>query len=75
MSRKKQRRPWSAAKKLQIVLESMQSDDKTAGICRREGVAPSQVCAWRKKVLSSAEAIFSKKPDGAEDLGPTNTYS
>ena len=36
MSAPKDRRHWSAEKKLRIVLESLQSDRKVAEICRRE---------------------------------------
>ena len=58
MSNKKQRRKWSPAQKLRIVLETLQSDGKIAEICRREGLSPNRVYLWRKQLLGSAEAVF-----------------
>lgn len=72
MSEKQQRRNWSAAKKLKLVLESMNSDTKMADICRREGLAPNLLHLWRKQLLGSAEEVFGRKhkkavPNGAEE--------
>jgi transposase-like protein len=39
----------------------MQSDQKLAEICRREGVSPNQVYQWRRRLLGSAEAVFARK--------------
>jgi len=52
------RRHWTARQKLQLVLESLQSDQKVAELCRREGLSPTQVYTWRKQLLASAEAVF-----------------
>jgi transposase len=61
---KKNRRPWSPNEKLRIVLETMQSDRKLAEICRREGLSPTLVYQWRKRLMSSAPAVFaSKRPE------------
>ena len=67
MSKPKRRRKWTAEKKLKIVLEALQSDQKLAEICRREGISPTQVYHWRKQLLGSAEAVFGRKPPGGED--------
>jgi transposase len=48
MSEPKDRRNWSPQKKLQIVLESLQSDRKVAEICRREGLSPNLLYKWRQ---------------------------
>jgi transposase len=63
----KQRRRWTAERKLQIVLETLQSDRKLAEICRREGVSPNLVYQWRKLLLGSAEAVFGRKPKVSAD--------
>jgi transposase len=67
MSESKGHRKWTAKRKLQIVLESLQSDQKVAELCRREGLSPNLVYQWRKQLLGSAEAIFARKPTGRED--------
>jgi transposase len=60
MSNRK-KRAWKPADKLRIVLESMNSDAQLAEICRREGLSPNLVYAWRKTLLSSAEQVFARK--------------
>ena len=67
MSKLKCRRKWSADRKMKIVLEALQSDQKLAEICRREGVSPTQVYQWRRQLLGSAEAVFGRKQAGGED--------
>lgn len=67
MSQKRKRRQWSPEHKLRIVLESLQSESKTAEICRREGLSPNQIYDWRKKLLGSAQAIFARPDPGGED--------
>ena len=63
----KDRKQWSAARKLQLVLEGLQSDRQVAEVCRREGVSPTLIYKWRKELLSSAEAVFGrKKPEGPD---------
>ena len=66
MSKPKRRR-WTAHKKLKIVLETLQSDQKLAEICRREGISPTQVYQWRRQLSASAEAIFARKQTHGED--------
>ena len=64
MAGQKPRRSWNPNRKLQIVLETLQSDAKLAEICRREGMSPTQVYQWRKALLASAEQIFARKKPG-----------
>ena len=52
------RRHWTPQQKLQIVLESLQSDEKVAEICRREGLSPSMLYKWRDKLMKSAGDVF-----------------
>ncbi len=58
MSESKDRRNWSPQKKLQMVLESLQSDRKVAEICRREGLSPNLLYKWRQQLMGSAESVF-----------------
>lgn len=58
------RRSWTAKEKLQIVLESLQSDQQVAEICRCKGVSPNLVYKWRQQLLGSAEAVY------ADQRGP-----
>jgi transposase len=67
MSPKRKRRQWTPEQKLRLVLESLQSETKTAEICRREGLSPNQLYDWRKKLLGSAQAIFARPDRDGED--------
>jgi transposase len=64
MNESKKRRQWTPARKLQIVLETLSSDVKLAEVCRREAVSPNLVHKWRKQLLGSAEAIFTRPSNG-----------
>ncbi len=55
------RRHWTPKQKLEIVLESLQSDQQVAEICRREGLSPNMVYKWRQQLLGSADAVFADK--------------
>lgn len=57
----RRRRKWTPARKLQLVLETLQSERKLAEICRREGLSPNRLYTWRKQLLGAAEAIFTPK--------------
>jgi len=61
MNKPKQRRTWTPEQKLQLVLESLQSDRQASEICRREGLAPSELYKWRKQLLASAGTVFTDK--------------
>ncbi len=67
MSSSKRRRKWSSQQKLRIVLETLQSDQKLAEICRRERLSPGQVYQWRRQLLASAEIIFTPGKENATD--------
>lgn len=58
MSANGQRRKWSAAEKLRIVLAGMQPGVEVSDLCRREGLNPVQFYAWKKQLLGSAERVF-----------------
>ena len=55
------RRHWTPEEKLRLVLESLQSDQKVAELCRREGLSPTQVYEWRKQLQGSAKEVFADK--------------
>ncbi len=59
----KQRTP---EKKMQIVLEGLKSDSSVAEVCRRHGIYESQYYQWKKKLLGSADEVFSR--DNKRDL-------
>jgi len=61
MSNHAQRREWSAAEKLRIVLAGMQPGVEVSDLCRREGLNPVQFYAWKKQRLGSAERVFEDK--------------
>ena len=61
MSEPKEHRTWTPQQKLQLVLESLQSDRQVAEICRREGLSPSKLYEWRKQLLASAGAVFADR--------------
>jgi len=67
MNASKDRRNWNARRKLEIVLESLQSDQKVAELCRREGLSPNLVYLWRRQLMGSAETIFTRKKPTRED--------
>jgi transposase len=70
MSQSGQRRKWTAAEKLRIVLTGLQPNVEVAELCRREGINPAQYYGWKKQLLSSATKIFDaaeSKRSAAED--------
>jgi len=69
MSEKRNRRRWNAAKKLKLVLESMNGDIRMVDICRREGLSPNMLHQWRKQLLGSAEEVFGRKHKKASSNG------
>jgi transposase len=55
------RRQWTPEEKLRLVIESLQSEQKVAELCRREGLSPTQIYQWRKQLMGSAKDVFSDK--------------
>jgi transposase len=70
MSQKQNRRRWSAAEKLRIVLAGLDGTTEVSELCRREGINPTQYYGWKKQLLSSAGKVFegveSRAPNGRE---------
>ena len=59
--RENKRRKWTAAEKLRIVLTCMQPNVEVSEVCRREGINPTQVYEWKKRLLGSATQVFDEK--------------
>lgn len=55
------KRKWSAAEKLRIVLEGMNPSVSVSDLCRREGISANLYYLWKKQLLSSAPKILDAK--------------
>jgi transposase len=64
MTRKKRKR-WTAEEKLRIVLAGLQGDIEVSGLCRREGINPTQYYGWKKRLMGSASKIFTNGSEKA----------
>lgn len=65
------RHRWSAAEKLRIVLAGLQGAE-VSELCRREGLNPTMYYAWKKKLMSSASAVF-EQDNGRESAAEQKT--
>jgi transposase len=57
------RRRWSAAEKLRLVEEAMQPGSSVSLVARQVGVAPSQLFAWKRRVLEGGQAAIQADED------------
>lgn len=55
-----QNKKWSSSAKFEIALCAIKGDRTLNEICKRYGVAPSQVHAWKKQLLEQGANLFSK---------------
>ena len=55
------RKRWSAAEKLRIVLAGLEPGVEVSDLCRREGLNPTMYYQWKRTLLGSAERVFEKK--------------
>lgn len=58
---------WSPAVKFEIALSALKGDQPINEICKRYGVAPTQVKTWKKQLLDQGAEIFSKASTKAEE--------
>jgi transposase len=58
---KGQRKRWSSAEKLRIVLAGMEPGVEVSDLCRREGLSPAMYYLWKRTLLGAADRIFEKK--------------
>jgi transposase-like protein len=68
MTRRK-RRNHSESFKAKVALAAVRGDRTLAELAEQFDVHPNQIQEWKKKLLASAEQIFSK---GAADAGDTD---
>ena len=61
---RRERRKFSAAEKLRIVLAGLQADTKISELCRREGISATQFYQWKDRLLGSAAKVFEDKSSG-----------
>jgi transposase len=61
MKEGRDRRKWSAAEKLRIVLAGIDRGTKLSELCRQEGISLTQYYTWKKQLQSSSKEIFDKK--------------
>ncbi len=62
-----QKKKWSAATKFEIALAAIRNETTINDICKRYGVAPSQVHEWKKRLLEQGMTIFAVN-NKAEEL-------
>lgn len=61
MSGKKDRKRWSAAEKMRIVLAGPEPGVEVSDLCRQEGLNPTMYYTWKRILLGAAERVIEKK--------------
>ena len=57
------RRRWSVAEKVRLVEEAMQPGMSVSYIARRVGISPSQLFAWKRRMLEGGHAAVEADED------------
>lgn len=57
------RRRWSVAEKVRLVEEAMQPGMSVSFVARRAGIAPSQLFAWKRRMLEGGAAAVAADDD------------
>ena len=57
------RRRWSAAEKVRLVEEAMQPGMSVSFVARRAGIAPSQLFAWKRRMLEGGHTAVEADED------------
>src|SRR5688500_3361505 len=57
------RRRWSVAEKVRLVEEAMQPGMSVSYVARRAGVSPSQLFAWKRRMLEGGQAAVHADED------------
>lgn len=60
----KARRSYTAAYKLEAILEGIRGEKSVAQICRERGIKDTLYYKWRDQFMSQAKAIFEDKRGG-----------
>jgi transposase len=61
MNGKQNRKRWSAAEKMRIVLAGMEPGVEVSDLCRQEGLNPTMYYTWKRILLGAADIVFEKK--------------
>jgi transposase-like protein len=54
----KQRKRWTAAEKLRLVLKGLEPGIDVAALCLQEGLSPTQYYAWKKQLIDEEVAML-----------------
>jgi transposase len=57
------RRRWSAAEKVRLVEEALQPGMSVSYVARRAGISPSQLFAWKRRMLEGGHAAVEADED------------
>ena len=57
------RRRWLAAEKVRLVEEAMQPGMSVSFVARRAGIAPSQLFAWKRRMIEGGHAAVQADED------------
>lgn len=57
------RRRWSVAEKVRLVEEAMQPGMSVSYVARRAGISPSQLFAWKRRMLEGGHAAVQADED------------
>ena len=57
------RRRWSVAEKVRLVEEAMQPGMSVSYVARRAGISPSQLFAWKRRMLEGGHAAVEADED------------
>ena len=57
------RRRWSVAEKVRLVEEAMQPGMRVSYVARRAGISPSQLFAWKRRMLEGGQAAVQADED------------
>lgn len=57
------RRRWSTAEKVRLVEEAMQPSMSVSYVARQAGIAPSQLLAWKRRMLEGGHAAVEADED------------
>lgn len=57
------RRRWSATEKVRLVEEAMQPGMSVSFVARRAGIAPSQLFAWKRRMLEGGQVAVEADED------------
>ncbi len=57
------RRRWTVAEKIRLVEEAMQPGFSVSYVARRAGIAPSQLFAWKRRMLEGGTAAVQADDD------------